>query len=97
MPSGPTDTLSSSIAMPFLRKSRGGSMSGHTGDADHGSLVLIYVMPIGLSTIGWRMYIINASWNIVTFFLIVSEIPVPFRTRAHPLAPILGRDKRFIP
>lgn len=72
-------------------------MSGHTGDADYGSLVLIYVMPIGLSTIGWRMYIINASWNVVTFFLIVSEAPVPFQTRAHPSAPILGRDKRFIP
>ena len=31
-------------------------------------------MPIGLANIGWRMYIINASWNIVTFFLIVSII-----------------------
>ena len=97
MPSGPTGTLSSSIAMPFLRKSCRGSTSGHACDADHGSLVLIYVMPIGLSTIGWRMYIINASWNIVTFFLIVSEIPVSFRTRAHPLAPILGGDERSIP
>jgi len=34
-------------------------------------------MPIGLANIGWRMYIINASWNIVTFFLIVS---VSFRS-----------------
>jgi len=31
-------------------------------------------MPIGLANIGWRMYIINASWNVVTFFLIVSII-----------------------
>jgi len=35
------------------------------------ALVLIYVMPIGLANIGWRMYIINASWNVVTFFLIL--------------------------
>jgi hypothetical protein len=97
MPSGPTGTLSSSIATPSLRKSRRGSIFDHTYDADHGSLVLIYVMPIGLSTIGWRMYIINASWNIVTFFLIVSAILVSFRIHAHPLAPILGRDERFIP
>lgn len=35
------------------------------------ALVLIYLMPIGLANIGWRMYIVNASWNIVTFFLIL--------------------------
>jgi len=35
------------------------------------ALVLIYLMPIGLANIGWRMYIVNASWNIITFFLIL--------------------------
>ncbi|ORY21512.1 putative sugar transporter [Naematelia encephala] len=34
------------------------------------ALVLVYVMPIGLANLGWKMYIINASWNIVTFVLI---------------------------
>lgn len=27
-------------------------------------------MPIGLSNIGWRMYMVNASWDIVIVFLI---------------------------
>lgn len=55
-------------------------------------------MPIGLSNIGWRMYIgesafgavsqmsmskadylVNASWNVVTFFLIVrNTVPGAF-------------------
>lgn len=35
------------------------------------SLVLVYVMPIGLANLGWKMYIINGSWNVVTFVLIV--------------------------
>lgn len=29
-------------------------------------------MPIGLENIGWRMYIVNASWDIVVVVLIVS-------------------------
>jgi hypothetical protein len=62
------DTQSSSIVMLFLRE----PLPDGPNIADRGSLVLIYVMPIGLANIGWRMYIINASWNIVTFFLIVS-------------------------
>lgn len=35
------------------------------------ALVLVYVMPIGLARIGWKMYVINASWNIVTFGLVL--------------------------
>ncbi|WWD17594.1 hypothetical protein CI109_102035 [Kwoniella shandongensis] len=34
------------------------------------ALVLVYVMPIGLAKLGWKMYMINASWNIITFGLI---------------------------
>ena len=29
-------------------------------------------MPIGLDNIGWKMYIINGSWDIVIIVLIVS-------------------------
>lgn len=60
--------------------------------ANNASLVLIYVMPIGLSSIGWRMYIINASWNIVTFFLIVSRL----FTVIDASASLLGRDQRTL-
>lgn len=29
-------------------------------------------MPIGLDNIGWKMYMINGSWDIITLILIVS-------------------------
>lgn len=29
-------------------------------------------MPIGLNNIGWKMYLVNASWDIVIIGLIVS-------------------------
>lgn len=32
----------------------------------------MFIMPIGLANIGWKMYMANASWDIVTFILIVS-------------------------
>jgi hypothetical protein len=35
-------------------------------------LALVFIMPIGLNNIGWRMYMVNGGWDIVTFFLIVS-------------------------
>lgn len=39
------------------------------------SCVLVFVMPIGLENIGWKMYMINGSWDIVIIILIVS-IPI---------------------
>lgn len=35
------------------------------------SLVFTFVMPIGLGSIGWKMYMINASWDLVILGLIV--------------------------
>lgn len=32
-------------------------------------------MPIGLANIGWKMYLVNASWDVVIFGLIVSLPP----------------------
>jgi hypothetical protein len=29
-------------------------------------------MPIGLENIGWRMYMVNGSWDIIIIVLIVS-------------------------
>lgn len=37
--------------------------------------VLVYVMPIGLTNIGWRMYMVNGSWDVVILGLIVSSLP----------------------
>ncbi|KAI1210155.1 putative hexose carrier protein [Annulohypoxylon truncatum] len=33
--------------------------------------VLVYVMPIGLTNIGWKMYMINGSWDIIVLVLII--------------------------
>ncbi|KAG8414168.1 hypothetical protein J3459_014996 [Metarhizium acridum] len=34
------------------------------------AMLLVFVMPIGLNNTGWRMYMINGSWDIITFLLI---------------------------
>ncbi|KAF3017773.1 hypothetical protein E8E14_008256 [Neopestalotiopsis sp. 37M] len=34
------------------------------------AMVLVFVMPIGLDNIGWKMYMINGSWDIIVIFLI---------------------------
>jgi hypothetical protein len=38
-------------------------------------LVFVFIMPIGLNNIGWKMYMVNASWDIVILGLIVSFLP----------------------
>lgn len=43
------------------------------------SVVFVFIMPIGFANIGWRMYFVNASWDIVIIGLIVSA---PFESRA---------------
>jgi hypothetical protein len=40
------------------------------------STVFVIVMPIALKNIGWKIYIINASWNLVTVALIVGLVHV---------------------
>lgn len=37
-------------------------------------LVLVFVMPIGIANLGWAMYIINASWDILYVAFIVSTL-----------------------
>jgi len=39
----------------------------------------VFVMPIGLTSIGWKMYMVNASWDIVIVALIVSPHVLPLR------------------
>lgn len=40
-------------------------------------LCLVYVMPIGISNIGWKMYMINGAWDVITLILIVSLLHRP--------------------
>lgn len=35
------------------------------------TLVFVFIMPIGIANIGWKMYMVNASWDIVSLALIV--------------------------
>lgn len=37
----------------------------------HHSVVLVFVMPIGLDNIGWKMYMVNGGWDVIVVFLIV--------------------------
>jgi hypothetical protein len=39
--------------------------------ASHSRLVFTFIMPIGLGKIGWKMYMINASWDVVILGLII--------------------------
>jgi hypothetical protein len=39
---------------------------------DFHRLVFVFIMPIGLNNIGWKMYMVNASWDIIILGLIVS-------------------------
>ncbi|KAG4443060.1 hypothetical protein IFR05_001456 [Cadophora sp. M221] len=34
------------------------------------ALVFVFIMPIGLNNIGWKMYMVNGSWDIVIVILI---------------------------
>lgn len=37
------------------------------------SCVLVFVMPIGLQNIGWKMYMVNGGWDVIVIVLIVSN------------------------
>lgn len=39
------------------------------------ALLLTFVEGIGLTNIGWKMYMINASWDLIVLVLIVSRHP----------------------
>lgn len=34
------------------------------------SMILVFVMPIGLENIGWKMYMVNGGWDIIVVVLI---------------------------
>lgn len=51
--------------------------------------VLVYVMPIGLANISWRMYMVNGSWDIVIIGLIVSFLLLLLLFFSFPFPPSL--------
>lgn len=62
------------------------------------ALLFVFIMPIGLTNIGWKMYMVNASWDIVILGLIwyywvetkgksVEEIDALFDGEKHSLVP----------
>ena len=53
----------------------------------------MFIMPIGLNNIGWKMYMVNASWDIVILGLIVSLLPTPYFSLADIKCGLLGGDK----
>lgn len=43
------------------------------------AVLLVFVMPIGIANIGWKMYMVNGGWDIITLVLIVSSVvPITF-------------------
>jgi len=45
------------------------------------ALVLVYVLPIGITNIGWKMYIVNASWDwLFLAFIVIFWVETKGRT-----------------
>ncbi|KAK0299556.1 hypothetical protein LTS00_002001 [Friedmanniomyces endolithicus] len=77
------------------------------------ALVLVFVMPIGIANIGWKMYMINASWDIPIIGLIyyywvetrgktLEEIDAIFEGHKHSDVPDVelirtGKEKLDVP
>lgn len=64
------------------------------------ALLLTFVEGIGLTNIGWKMYMINASWDVIVLVLIVSNPscpPSPKGTLLHqPPGAMLISPRRYI-
>ncbi|KAK7757395.1 hypothetical protein SLS62_000407 [Diatrype stigma] len=69
--------------------------------------VLVYVMPIGLTNIGWRMYMVNGAWDVVILGLIayywvetkgrtLEEIDALFEGEKHSSVPDVERVRQGI-
>ncbi|KAH8664190.1 general substrate transporter [Xylariales sp. PMI_506] len=69
------------------------------------ALLLVFVMPIGINNIGWKMYMINASWDVIIVVLIavywvetkgktLEEIDALFEGEKHSSVPDLERVRR---
>ncbi|KAM3451627.1 hypothetical protein MY3296_005152 [Beauveria thailandica] len=64
----PLLTLYPPEVMPYATRANGNALSSFVLNGL--ALLLVFVMPIGLDKIGWKMYMINGSWDIVVLALI---------------------------
>ncbi|KAK2609596.1 hypothetical protein N8I77_003091 [Diaporthe amygdali] len=69
------------------------------------ALIFVFIMPIGLANIGWKMYMVNASWDIVIVALIavfwietkgktLEEIDAIFEGEKHSNVPDVEKVRR---
>ncbi|KAG6358177.1 hypothetical protein INS49_014061 [Diaporthe citri] len=69
------------------------------------ALIFVFIMPIGLANIGWKMYMVNASWDIVIVILIaifwietkgktLEEIDAIFEGEKHSTVPDVEKVRR---
>ncbi|KAM3554467.1 hypothetical protein MY1884_006123 [Beauveria asiatica] len=64
----PLLTLYPPEVMPYATRANGNALSSFVLNGL--ALLLVFVMPIGLDKIGWKMYMINGSWDIIVLALI---------------------------
>ncbi|PMB71783.1 Lactose permease [Beauveria bassiana] len=64
----PLLTLYPPEVMPYATRANGNALSSFVLNGL--ALLLVFVMPIGLDRIGWKMYMINGSWDIIVLALI---------------------------
>lgn len=53
----------------------------------------MFIMPIGLDNIGWQMYFVNASWDVIILGLIVSLLELCLSDIANCSGVLLGGDE----
>ncbi|KAL1859655.1 hypothetical protein Daus18300_009520 [Diaporthe australafricana] len=69
------------------------------------ALIFVFIMPIGLANIGWKMYMVNASWDIIIIGLIavfwietkgktLEEIDAIFEGEKHSNVPDVEKVRR---
>lgn len=56
-------------------------------------LLLVFIMPIGIGNIGWKMYMINGGWDCCTFIIIVCDSSF---VSLHQKKRLGGRTKMYI-
>ncbi|OAA51247.1 General substrate transporter [Beauveria brongniartii RCEF 3172] len=64
----PLLTLYPPEVMPYATRANGNALSSFVLNGL--ALLLVFVMPIGLDRIGWKIYMINGSWDIIVLALI---------------------------
>jgi hypothetical protein len=60
------------------------------------STIFVIIMPVAFKNIGWKVYIINASWDVVIVALIVGLVHIDCISDPRLLSTVvfLGRNQR---